>query len=134
VTRDERLAALAGVPLFAGLDKKALRSVEGVLHERAFEAGLTMAEEGKPGLGFFIVDEGEAEVMVGGEAVARLGPGDYFGEIALLGQGPRTASVRALTTVRCFYVDGWHFRPLVKANPDLSWALLEALAKRLVDD
>jgi CRP-like cAMP-binding protein len=93
-----------------------------------------IAEEGKAGIGFFIIDEGEAEVIVGGKPVGRLGPGDHFGEIALLGQGPRTASVRALTSMRCLMIDSWHFRPLVQANPDLSWSLLEELAKRVVSD
>ena len=132
MTRDERIAALARVSLFSDLDRKALRSVEAVLHERAFEAGQTMTEEGKDGLGFFVVYDGELEVSVGGQSVSRLRPGDYFGEIALLGQGPRTASVRAVTDVRCFYIDGWEFGPLVKATPDLSWALLQSLARRLV--
>jgi ATP-binding cassette subfamily B protein len=72
-------------------------------------------------------------VTVGGEQVAHLQPGDHFGEIALLGQGARTASVRALTDMRCLTIDSWHFRPLVKANPDLSWSLLEELARRLAN-
>lgn len=134
MTRDERIAALARVSLFSEVDRKTLRSIEAVLHERTFEAGWTMAEEGKEGIGFFVIEEGEAEVSVGGASVARLRPGDHFGEIALLGQGPRTASVRALTDIHCFSIDSWHFRPLVKANPDLSWALLEALVKQVVGD
>ena len=128
------MAALSRVPLFSGLNRKTLRSIEGVLHNRTFETGWTIAEEGKAGIGFFIIEEGEADVSVGGESVARLRPGDYFGEVALLGQGPRTASVRALTDMRCLMIDSWHFQPLVKANPDLSWSLLEALAKRVVGD
>ena len=134
MTRDERIAALTLVPLFAGVDRKTLRSIEAMLNERAFESGHTIAEEGKEGIGFFIIEEGEAEVSVGGKPVGRLQPGDYFGEIALLGQGTRTASVRALTDMRCLMINSWHFRPLVKSNPDLSWTLLEELAKRVAAD
>ena len=122
--RDERIAALARVPLFSGADRKTLRSVEAMLHERTFEADATMAEEGEQGVCFFVIESGEAEVSVGGKSVRRLGPGDHFGELALLNEGRRTSTVRALTNMRCFTIDGWDFKPLVKANPDLSWGSL----------
>jgi CRP-like cAMP-binding protein len=131
VNRDERIAALGRVPLFSEANKKTLRAVEQVVHERGFEAGWTIAAEGGEAIGFFVIEEGEAEVSVDGKLVQKLGPGDYFGEIALLGRGSRTASVRALTAMRCLTIDSWDFRPLVRSNPDLSWALLEALATRL---
>jgi len=132
MTRDERIAALGRVPLFSGADRKTLRSVEAMLHERTFEADSTMAEEGKQGVCFFVIESGEAEVSVGGRSVRRLGPGDHFGELALLNEGRRMATVRALTNMRCFTIDGWDFRPLVKASPDLSWGLFEGLAKQVV--
>jgi CRP-like cAMP-binding protein len=132
MSRDDRIAELARVPIFAGLDRKELRSIEKVLHERTFEPGWTIAEEGKEGVGFFVIETGDVEVSLAGEVVARLGPGDHFGELALLGRGPRTASVRALTTVRCFFIDGWNFHSLVKTSSGLSSALLESLATRLV--
>jgi CRP/FNR family transcriptional regulator, cyclic AMP receptor protein len=132
MTRDERIEALRRVSLFASLDKKTLRSIADLLHERTFEPGWMIAEQGKEGIGFFVIEDGEAEVLVEGSTVRRLVPGDHFGEIALLGQGPRTASVRSVTAMRCLTLDGWHFRPLVKGNPELSWALLEALARQVV--
>ena len=132
MTRDERVAALARVPLFSGADRKTLRSVEALLHDRTFEAHSTLAEEGTPGVCFFVIESGEAEVSVGGKSVRRLGAGDHFGELALLNEGRRTSTVRALTTMRCFTIDGWDFRPIVKGNPDLSWGLLEGVAKQVV--
>ena len=132
--RDERIAALARVPLFSGADRNTLRSLEAILHERTFDANSTLAEEGTAGVCFFVIASGEAEVSIGGKSVRRLGSGDHFGELALLNEGRRTSTVRALTTMRCFTIDGWDFRPLVKANPDLSWGLLEGLAKQLVGD
>ena len=132
--RDERIAALGRVPLFSGADRNTLRSLEAILHERTFDANSTLAEEGTAGVCFFVIESGEAEVSVSGKSVRRLGPGDHFGELALLNEGRRTSTVRALTTMRCFTIDGWDFRPLVKANPDLSWGLLEGLAKQVVSD
>ena len=132
MTRNERVADLARVPLFAQLDPKELRSIEKVLHERTFSSDWTIAEEGKEGVAFFVIQQGEVEVSLAGQVVAQLGPGDHFGEIALLGKGPRTASVRALTDVSCYVIDGWDFRSLVKTNAGLSWALLETLAARTV--
>jgi len=120
------------VPLFAGLDRKELRSIEKVLHERTFTPGWTIAEEGKEGVCFFVIQEGEVAVSQAGQEVARLGPGDHFGEIALLGKGSRAASVRAVSDVRCYVIDGWDFRSLVKTNAGLTSALLEAMATRLV--
>ena len=132
--RDERIAALARVPLFADVNRKTLRSIDKKLSERTFPAGTTVATQGKLAIGFFIIAEGEAEVTVDGKPVRHLRAGDYFGEIALLGQGPRSATVTATTDMRCLEIDAWHFRPIVKSNPDLSWALLETLAKRVVDE
>ena len=73
---------LRKVPLFSGLDNKELEQIASSMRERRFKAGDTMTQEGSGGVGFFVVEEGEAEVSVGGQAKGSIGPGDYFGENA----------------------------------------------------
>lgn len=122
---------LQRVPLFRGLNRKDLQSLASSFKERSFQAGETIASEGAGGIGFFIIDEGEAKVTLKGEERARLGPGDYFGELALIDEGTRTASLTAETNMRCYGLTSWEFRPLVEGNSQIAWELLQALAKQL---
>jgi CRP-like cAMP-binding protein len=87
--------------------------------------------EGEPGVGFFVIESGTARVSVGGEERRRLGPGDYFGEIALISQSARSATVTAETPVQCWGLTSWEFRPIVQSDVTIAWSLLEALAKML---
>jgi len=87
--------------------------------------------EGSGGAAFFIIDSGEATVSSKGVQLATLGPGDYFGEIALIDGGPRSATVTAATDLVCYGLTFWEFRPLVEKNSAIAWKLLQALAKRL---
>ena len=119
------------VPLFAEIDRKELQSLASSFKERTFKAGDTVASEGAGGVGFFIIDEGEAKVMRGDDEVARLGPGDYFGELALIDEGTRTATLVAETDMTCYGLTSWEFRPLVEGNSQIAWELLKALAKQL---
>ena len=86
------------------------------------------------GVGFFIVSEGEASVSVDGSEVATIGPGDHFGELALISEGERTATVTATTRLRCLVIAFWDFRRFAKENPDVSWALLQHLAGLLAGE
>jgi CRP-like cAMP-binding protein len=123
---------LRQVPLLSGLDKKDLERLAGTLRERTFPAGDTITEEGKRGVGFFVIESGEATVTRDGQVVRKLGPGDYFGEIALITpEGARTATIVADTDLKCHGLTPWEFKPVVEAQPTLAWALLETLAKRL---
>jgi CRP/FNR family cyclic AMP-dependent transcriptional regulator len=124
---------LRRVPLFADLDERDLGDIAGSMKQRTFPAGQVLAEEGQSGVGFFVIENGEARVSVGGQEVGRLGPGDYFGEIALVAETPRTATVTAETEVRAHGLTSWEFRPLVETNAQIAWKLLEALAKKLRD-
>jgi len=119
------------VPLFSDLDKKELRNLTSSMKERVFKAGDTVAKEGQSGIGFFIIDKGEASVTVGGEERGSLKSGDYFGEVALIDDGARTATITAKTELRCYGITSWEFRPLVEQNADLAWKMLQTLAKRL---
>ena len=103
------------------------------MKERTFPAGTVITEVGQSGLGFFIIDSGTASVVVGGKPGRTLGAGDYFGEIALIDQGPRTAKITADCELRCYGMTAWEFRPFVQSHPDVAWALLETLAQRVRD-
>ena len=87
--------------------------------------------EGSGAAAFFIIDSGEATVSAKGLPINTLGPGDHFGEIALIDGGPRSATVIAATSLVCYGLTFWEFRPLVEANGAIGWKLLQALAKRL---
>ena len=120
-----------GVPLFADLDKRELSGVASSMKERMFDEGDTISTEGQSGIGFFIIDEGEAAVSVGGEERATLKHGDYFGEVALIDDGARTATITAKSPLKCYGITSWEFRPLVEGNAGLAWKMLQTLAQRL---
>ncbi len=122
---------LKQVDLFASLDDKEAAKVAQLFKDRSYSAGDVIAEEGKHGVGFFIIESGTAKVTEHGEDRKSLGAGDYFGEIALIDDGARTATVTAETDVAAHVLVAWDFRPLVKEDPDLAWGLLEGLAKLL---
>ena len=122
---------LKKVPLFAGLDDRELEQIAGSMRERTFSAGDTVTEEGAGGAGFFVVESGEAEVTVDGRARGTIGPGDYFGEIALLTGSDRTATIVAKSDLHCYGMTPWDFRPLVESNSAIAWKLLTAMADKL---
>jgi len=122
---------LKKVPLFAGLDKRELEEIASSMRERRFKAGDTVTQEGAGGVGFFVVEEGEADVSVGGESKGSVGPGDYFGEIALINESPRTATLTARTAMLCYGMTPWDFRPLVESNSTIAWKLLTAMAEKM---
>lgn len=120
---------LKRVPLFSDLDGKELERIAGSMKQRTFNAGDTVTAEGQTGIGFFVIDSGEAKVTVGGEERRRLGPGDYFGEVALLNETTRTATITAETELRCYGMTSWEFRPLVETHGSIAWKLLQAMSK-----
>ena len=127
----EATELLQRVPLFSGLDPRELETIARTVHERTFKQGDAIASEGEGGVGFFVIREGEAKVEVGGREVRTLGSGDHFGEIALITEGPRTATVTAASELKCYGLTPWEFRPLVQTNASIAWKLLKALAKQV---
>jgi len=122
---------LKRVPLFSDLHPKELDSLAGSFKERRFDEGDTVATEGSGGIGFFVIGDGEAGVTVHGTQRATLGPGDYFGEVALIDEGARSASIIANTPLTAYGLTAWEFRPFVESNGKVAWKLLQTLAKRL---
>ena len=124
-------ALLQRTQLFADMDRRQAEQITRLMKERRFAKGETVIMEGTGGAAFFIIDSGEVTVSIKGAEVARLGPGDHFGEIALIDGGPRSATVTATTDLVCHGLTFWEFRPLVERNGAIAWKLLQALAKRL---
>jgi CRP-like cAMP-binding protein len=122
---------LKKVPLFSGLDNRELEQIASSMRERRVAAGDVFLEQGAGGAGFFVVEEGEADVTVDGNSVGSVGPGDYFGEIALLTGSDRTATITAKTDMVCWGMTPWDFRPLVESNSAIAWKLLTAMADKL---
>jgi CRP-like cAMP-binding protein len=125
--------SLKSVPLFTGVGDRELKRLANVMKESRFAEGEAIATEGRSGVGFFVIDEGNATVSVRGDIVRTLGPGDHFGEIALIDEGPRSATVTATTDLRCRGMAAWEFRSFVQEHPEVAWPLLETLSSRLRD-
>lgn len=123
------LAAVQRVKLFADMDRRQSEQITRLLKERRFAKGETVIVEGSGGAAFFLIGSGEATVSSKGVGVATLGPGDYFGELALIDGGPRSATVTAATDLVCYGITFWEFRPLVERNGTIAWKLLQALAR-----
>jgi len=123
--------ALRRVPLLAGLGDRERERLAKELHERTFRAGSTVVAEGATGAGFFVIADGNATVSVGGKERARLGPGDYFGEMALIDDAPRSATITADTDVRAFGMTPWEFKPFVLGHPEVAWSMLRSLSSRV---
>jgi len=123
--------ALVDVPLFSMLSKRQLRHIAALSEEQQFDEGTSLAEEGKPGDTFYVLLEGEAKVVRGGRRMDRLIPGDFFGEIALIDGGPRTASVVTTTPVTTLTITRSRFRKMLDEDSNIVLAMLEELAKRL---
>ena len=126
----EAAELLRQVPLFSDLDQRELQEIASAMKSRKFSAGQEIAVEGQSGVGFFVIEDGRAKVTVGGDEVRTLGPGDYFGEVALITQGPRTATVTADTDLKTYGMTFWEFRPLVEDTPSLAWKMLQSAVKQ----
>lgn len=137
-SRPTALAAASGpvevierVPLFANMSPRDVEGIAALFKERRFAAGETITKEGSGGAAFFVIESGEATVSIGGRQRATLTKGDYFGEIALIDEGARSATITATSELICHGLTYWEFRPLVQHNPAISWNLLQTLATRL---
>jgi CRP-like cAMP-binding protein len=122
---------LAGIPLLAGLSRRERERLTSVLRDRFVRAGEVAAEEGDQGIGFFVIVAGSAVVEQDGHPVRHLGAGDWFGEIAVLGRGRRTATVRALEELHCVGLTPWQFRPFLAEHPEIAKTIADTMTARL---
>ena len=131
--RGAPVEVLQRVPLFADLSPEELQQVALLFKERDFEAGETIIQEGSGGSAFYVIEAGEATVTIQGTVRSTLGAGDFFGEIALIDDGTRMATITAATRLDCYGLTYWEFRPLVEANGVIGWKLLQRMAMMLRD-
>ena len=129
---------LRRVWLFSGLDEQQLEAVSNFTFQKSFGPGELIVEEGRTGNGMYAIISGNVEAVkaLGTEqerTVNRLGPGEVFGEMALLGEWPRTASVRAVDQVECLGIDRWVFLTQLERHPQVGIRLLQVLAQKLRD-
>jgi CRP/FNR family transcriptional regulator, cyclic AMP receptor protein len=133
MARDEKLDLLARVPLFARMGKREFERLGQLTDEVEMGLDRVLAERGETGHEFFIVLDGRLTVLDGRRPIATLGPGDFFGEIALLDGRPRTATVRAEGITRLLVIGHREFHALMNEFPSVRTAVLEAVAQRLRD-
>jgi CRP-like cAMP-binding protein len=131
VATNDVVTRLGQVPIFSGCSKRELQTIARAVRRLEHEAGSVVAREGEPGAGLFVIDSGEAEVTIGGKKVNHLVPGDFFGEMALLDGGPRSATVTAKTDIVLFALTEWVFRGLLAEHPSIALRTLESVAARL---
>jgi CRP/FNR family cyclic AMP-dependent transcriptional regulator len=131
VTTKDVVAGLAKVPMFHGCSDRELRSVAAAVKEIDHPGGTMIAREGDPGIGLFVIADGTAEVTIGGKKKSTLRKGDFFGEIALLDGGPRTATVTATSDVKLYGLTEWTFRGLMRQEPKIAIKVLVGMAGRL---
>jgi CRP/FNR family transcriptional regulator, cyclic AMP receptor protein len=131
VAQDDITAKLAAVPMFSGCTRKELAIIGRAVKSVSHKAGAVIAREGERGIGLFLILEGTCTVSIGGRKKGTLGPGQFFGEIALLDGGPRTATVTADTDVRLLGLTEWMFRGLLAEHPSIALKTLESVAGRL---
>jgi CRP/FNR family cyclic AMP-dependent transcriptional regulator len=132
-SQDTKVEALKRAPLFDGLSRKELTQLARASEDLEIPAGTPLVREGEIGHEFFVIVDGEVEVTRNGTPVAMRGGGEFFGEIALLEDVPRTATVTAKTPLRVFVLTDLQFRDLLTDNPDVERKVLRALARRVVD-
>jgi CRP-like cAMP-binding protein len=125
---------LQRVPLFSGLKEKQLKGIAQAMAERTFAAGAEITREGEISVGFFVIEDGRATVTMNGKNVAELGAGDHFGEIALIAETPRAATIVAETDLRCYGMTSWDFRSLVERNGEIAWEMLSSIARKLYEN
>jgi CRP-like cAMP-binding protein len=122
---------LRRVPLLAGLSDEDRAALAARFRERVYDAGAPVTTRGGTGAGFFLIAEGEAIVGAPDRPTARLGRHDFFGEVALIDGGRRSADITAATNMRCWGISQGEFRSFVKQHPEVAWPLLEVLVARL---
>jgi CRP/FNR family cyclic AMP-dependent transcriptional regulator len=133
LTHDRRAELLGGCPLFHGIDQAGLAGLAEVATAVDFPAGHVIARQGEIGTGFFVVIDGQVRVVRDGEVVARLGAGEFFGELSVLDRMPRNASVVAEVPTSCLALASWDFEKILLEQPALTLTILRGVATRLRD-
>lgn len=131
LTTENKTAALSRVPLFAGISEESLSRLASVTGELGFEPGQFIVLQGQIGTGLYVVVEGSVRVVRGSDELARLGPTDFFGELSVIDQMPRSASVQAVERTRCLALASWDLLDLLESDPQLCLNLIRGLVARV---
>lgn len=122
---------LARVPIFANCSAEEIQAITGVAQEGYFQPGQIIVTQGTPGQAFYLILSGRVEILRDGVSLGAFGPGDFFGEMSLLDQAPRSATIRALDHTSCLMLSSWDFKSLLEKHPSIAIKLLEVLSRRL---
>jgi len=122
---------LARVPIFSNCTPQEIMAITAVAQESGFQAGQIIVTQGTPGQAFYLVLSGRVEIIRDGQSLGAFGPGDFFGEMSLLDQAPRSATIRALESTLCLMLSSWDFKALLESHPSIAVKLLEILSRRL---
>jgi len=127
----QTISLMKGTPIFSKLNESSLKSVLKSAVQKKSPAGTKIVEEGKGGVGFYLILEGKAEVVRKGEKLAELGAGNFFGELGVIDGAPRTADVVAMTDTSCLVITQWAMKSLIENHPGIAQGMLEELVRRL---
>ena len=128
---DAVIEMLEKAPLWSGLSKKELKSMVRVSRERRFESGDTIVKKGEGGVGFYLILDGTVEIRSDGNTLSKLGPGQFFGEMSVLDNQPRSADVVTVQPSRVLILTAWEFKGLISAKPRIALKMLQELVRRL---
>jgi CRP/FNR family transcriptional regulator, cyclic AMP receptor protein len=117
--------------LWAGLSKKDLKAIVKLSKERTYETGHVIVQKGEGGVGFYLILEGTVEIRSDGTTIAKLGPGQFFGEMSVIDNQPRSADVVAIEPSRCLILSAWSFNALISENPKIALRMLQEFVRRL---
>lgn len=132
--KNAKVELIKRVPLFSECSRRDLAEIAGIADEIDLREGKELTTEGRPGREFFVLIEGDADVKKGSRRINRMGPGDFFGEISLVTNRPRTATVVATSPVRALVITDRSFRTLLEHQPEIQGKVMSALAARLGPD
>ncbi len=124
---------LAKASLWSGLDKKDLKFIAKMSKEREYDAGSTIVEKGEGGVGFYLILNGLVEIKSNGTTLAKLGPGQFFGEMSVIDNQPRSANVVAVEPSKCLILSAWSFNALITEHPKIALKILQEFVRRLRD-
>ena len=131
LSTQEKAAALARVPLFAGISSESMARLAEATGEQDFGAGQFIVRQGQVGTGLYVVLSGSVKVVRGADELARLGGGDFFGELSVIDQQPRNASVQAVEPTACLALASWDLLALLESDAQLSLNLIRGLVERV---
>ena len=131
MTKKQKMELMHNVALFSGISPRQLNTIADMTTEIDVEPGRHIVRQGQVGTGFYLITSGKAKVVLDGKTLARLGPGEFFGELSLLDQQPRMAHVIAEEPTTCLALASWDFTRLLEKTPKLTLSLLREVAKRL---